>query len=70
MISDGHDFDKKEVREIDFDTFVRLIAEQKKHQSVSNEEDTLDAFVALGGQDDRGGFIDAQKLIDIVKNEF
>jgi len=37
---------------------------------VDNEEDTLDAFVSLGGG--RGGEsnVDAKKLIDIIKNQF
>ena len=47
-----------------------MIAEQKKNQSVSNEEDTLDAFVAMGGEKDGGGCIDASKLIQIIKNDF
>ena len=42
----------------------------EKNQSLSNEEDTLDAFVSMGGQPDGEGFIDAQKLIRIIKDEF
>jgi len=30
----------------------------------------LDAFVSMGGQPDGEGFIDAQKLIRIIKDEF
>ena len=30
----------------------------------------MDAFVALGGQADKEGFIDAARLIQIIKNEF
>ncbi len=37
---------------------------------MSNEEDTLDAFVALGGGTDKEGFIDADKLIRIIRDEF
>ena len=47
-----------------------MIAEQKKFQGASNEQDTLDAFVALGGGADKEGCIEAKKLIDIIKNEF
>ena len=50
--------------------FKKVIAEQKKFQGASNEEDTLDAFVALGGKPDRDGFIDAARLIQIIKHEF
>ena len=30
----------------------------------------MDAFVAIGGQADREGSIDAQRLIDIIKHKF
>lgn len=56
--------------EITYEQFRHVIAEQKKNQSATNEEDTLDAFVAMGGQPDGDGYIDAQKLIDIIKTEF
>ena len=55
---------------IKYDQFKKVIAEQKKTQSLTNEEDTLDAFVALGGQPDKGGEIDAKKLIQIIKYDF
>ena len=56
--------------QITFEQFRKVIAEQKKYQGASNEQDTLDAFVALGGESDGTGSIDAQKLIHIIKNEF
>ena len=37
---------------------------------MTNEEDTLDAFVAMGGQPNGEGYIDADKLIRIIKSEF
>ena len=37
---------------------------------VDNEEDTLDAFVSLGGEAGGEGIVDAKKLIDIIKNQF
>ena len=42
--------DAENTGRITFAQFVAVIAEQKKNQSSSNEEDTLDAFVALGGE--------------------
>ena len=30
----------------------------------------VDAFVAMGGNKDKSGHVDAMKLIDVVKNEF
>ena len=50
--------------------FKKVIADQKKFQHQSNEEDTLDAFVALGGEANKDGSIDAARLIDIIKREF
>ena len=56
--------------QISKDQFKKVIAEQKKFQGASNEEDTLDAFVALGGMANKDGYIDAKRLIDIIKNQF
>ena len=62
--------DAENTGEISYAQFKHVIAEQKKNQSATNEEDTLDAFVAMGGQPDGDGFIDAQKLIRIINEEF
>ena len=62
--------DAENTGEISYPQFKHVIAEQKKNQSQSNEEDTLDAFVAMGGQEDGNGFIDADRLIKIIKEEF
>ena len=35
-----------------------------------NEEDTVLAYVAMGGDQDRGGYINSEKLIQIIKNDF
>jgi calmodulin len=62
--------DASNTGEIDFKQFKRVIAEQKKTQSSSNEQDTMDAYVAMGGDEDGGGFIDADRLIRIIKEDF
>ena len=36
----------------------------------SDEDELLDAYVAMGGEADGEGFIDAQKLINIIKHDF
>ena len=41
--------DAENTGRITYAQFKRVIAEQKKNQSLTNEEDTLDAFVAMGG---------------------
>src|SRR6056300_1505757 len=51
--------DAENTGRITYAQFKRVIAEQKENQSLSNEEDTLDAFVSMGGQPDVDGFIDA-----------
>ena len=47
--------DAENTGKITYTQFTRVIAEQKKNQSLSNEEDTLDAFVSMGGQPDGEG---------------
>ena len=46
------------------------MAERREQQGGSSEEELLQAFVALGGEADGDGSIDADKLIDIIKNKF
>ena len=46
------------------------MAEQKRQAGEGNEDDTLDAFVALGGLPDRDGYIDAARLIKVIKKDF
>ena len=55
---------------ITLDQFKKVIGEQKKFQGASQAEDTLDAFVSMGGEQDGSGNINASLLIDIVKNQF
>ena len=39
-------------------------------QNGRNEDDLLDAYVAMGGDKDGGGCIDAQKLIRTIRDDF
>ena len=41
-----------------------------EEQGGSTEEELLEAFVAMGGQPDGDGCINADKLIQTIKNEF
>lgn len=34
------------------------------------EKDTLEAYVAVGGDQDKGGYVNAEFLVDLVKNVF
>ena len=50
--------------------FKDVIAKQRTFQLKSNTEDTLDAFVALGGGSNGDGAVEAERLIQIIKKEF
>ncbi len=55
---------------IQFHQFKNLIIEKRENERGSSEEDLLDAFVAMGGEPDGDGAINADKLIATIKNEF
>ena len=57
-------------RKLNIDHFFKLIEAIKKKQNDDNEEDTKLAYVAMGGKDDKGGFVDANKLIEVIKKDF
>ena len=56
---------------IKFGHFLKIYM-LKKVSVVGTDDslDILDAYVAMGGEEDGGGNVDADKLIDIIKNEF
>ena len=55
---------------INFAQFKMIIEEKRENERGSTEEDLLDAFVAMGGEPDGDGAINAEKLIETIKNEF
>ena len=55
---------------IRFHQFKNLITEKRQEEGGSSEEDLLDAFVAMGGEPDGDGAINADKLIQTIKHEF
>ena len=55
---------------IQFAQFKNLINEKRENERGSTEEDLLDAFVAMGGEPDGDGAINAEKLIETIKVEF
>merc|ERR1712190_605091 len=64
------DVDEDGAGEIEFAEFLRAFEKQRGGaQELEDELDTLDAFVALGGDADKGGFVDSQKLVSVVKDE-
>ena len=48
--------------------FTKMVVEHKKEQQ-DDSNDILDAFVAMGGEEDGGGNIDADRLTAIIKDE-
>ena len=55
---------------IEFYQFKNLVDEKRENEGGSTEEELLEAFVAMGGLPDGDGFIDADKLIHTIKNDF
>lgn len=43
---------------------------QVKDKEEDGQQNILDAYVAMGGNEDGGGNIDADKLIEVIKDEF
>ena len=53
-----------------FSQFKQIVIDKRENEAGSSDEDLLDAFVAMGGQPDGEGSIDAETLIDTIKNQF
>ena len=62
--------DPENTGKIQFAQFKNIIMEKRENERGSSEQDLLDAFVAMGGQSDGDGAIDATKLIKTIKEEF
>ena len=57
--------------EIDFSQFLTIISTQKERcDNMDDGSDLAAAFVACGGGADRGGCVDANVLIKIIKEDF
>merc|ERR1711885_113100 len=55
---------------INFAQFKDLIMEKRDEEAGSSEEELLQAFVAMGGEADGDGCVNADKLIATIKHEF
>jgi len=67
MISD---VDPNNSGALNFYQFKTLVLEKRENERGSSDADLLDAFVAMGGEQDGGGCVDAEKLIKTIKKEF
>lgn len=65
------DIDPENTGHIPYDLFKGRICHREVERLTGNDEtELLDAFVAMGGDADGGGCVDAQKLIQTIKEEF
>jgi Ca2+-binding EF-hand superfamily protein len=56
---------------VDFAEFVRVLQAQKERAAaLGSESDMVDAFIACGGQPDKSGFVERDRLVRIVKEDF
>mmetsp|Transcript_23244 Transcript_23244/g.31686 ORF Transcript_23244/g.31686 Transcript_23244/m.31686 type:complete len:108 (-) Transcript_23244:81-404(-) len=67
MISEA---DPENSGKILYSQFKMLVQAKREEEKGTSDEDLLDAFVAMGGQPDGEGSIDADKLIRTIKTEF
>ena len=47
-----------------------MVTREIERQVETDESELLDAYVAMGGEPDGGGCVDASKLIATIKEEF
>ncbi|CAD7945164.1 unnamed protein product [Amoebophrya sp. A120] len=65
------DVDEDGTGEIEFAEFLRAFEKQRGvNVAIEDELDTIDAFVALGGNEDKSGFVEQKRLVAVVKEEF
>merc|ERR1711934_480281 len=65
------DIDPGQTGYIEVSAFKNCIIEKEMQRLLgSDESELLDAYVAMGGEPDGGGCVDAAKLIDTIKREF
>ena len=50
--------------------FRREVAKMKQSKLIVNEEETLEAFVAMGGEPDGEGWVESGTLISVLKTQF
>jgi Ca2+-binding EF-hand superfamily protein len=50
--------------------FRRIVSNKKSNQKLFNEEETMDAFMAMGGDEGGEGKIDTKMLIQVLKRDF
>lgn len=64
------DVDPENTGIISFNMFKDLVLNKRENERGSSDADLLDAFVAMGGEQDGGGCVDADTLIETIKKKF
>ena len=67
MISD---VDPNNTGSMSFYAFKELVQTKREEAKGTSDADLLDAYVAMGGDQDGGGCVDAEMLIKTIKEEF
>lgn len=67
MISD---VDPNNVGTLSFYAFKEIVLQKREEAKGTSDADLLDAYVAMGGDQDGGGCVDAEMLIRTIKEEF
>jgi Ca2+-binding EF-hand superfamily protein len=62
--------DPQNTGHINLAQFKSIIHDRREDEAGTSEEELLEAFVAMGGQEDGEGAINADKLIYTIKEEF
>ena len=64
------DVDPENTGSLSFFCFKELVVNKREEGKGTDEADLMDAYVAMGGDQDGGGCIDAEQLIRTIKEEF
>ena len=67
MISE---YDPNNTGQLTFYQFKSLVTTKRENERGTSDADLLDAYVALGGDEDGGGCVDAALLIQTIKEKF
>ena len=62
--------DPKNEGKISYENFKDLCIKKYDSEKSSSASELLDAYIAMGGEEDGDGCIDADKLIQVIKEEF
>lgn len=65
-----NEVDDMNTGKIDFNEFLRIYERHLMSKKDEDEQDMIDAFVAMGGNPDKSGQVDAERLINIIRHQF